>query len=491
MNIDDLPIQWQENKSSIIKVMGVGGGGGNAVTYMYQQGIHNVNFVICNTDPQALGASCVPVKIQMGDLGAGGDPEEGRKAALESLDKIREVLDTGTRMIFLTAGMGGGTGTGATPVIARLAKELGILTVAIVTIPFDFEGPVTRRKALDGISALKEHVDSLLMINNDKLFEMYGDMTVTDCFSKVDNVLTKAAKGIAEMITLPGKINVDFKDVNNTMVDGGITVMGSATASGENRAREAVEAALNSPLLNNNDITGARRILLNIISGTDENELTGNEVREITGFVTRSAKNASMKWGVGNDVSLGNSVCVTIVATDFCNSGFVDPDLGHLLDDPNSGPIRVYAGPVLDDPNSGPVRVVAGSNVPDEDRYILGAKSYDRKLSVEPGNIYVRETTAVKPIENNWFQSSIKFETDTLTDTAEREPSRAIPYVVDENMNIEYLDNTPAIIRNKIKLENRLSGTEKEVSKYTLSTDKKENTVRLRDNNSYIHDVVD
>ena len=471
MNIDDLPIQWQENKSSIIKVMGVGGGGGNAVTYMYQQGIHNVNFVICNTDPQALGASCVPVKIQMGDLGAGGIPEEGRKAALESLDKIREVLDTGTRMVFLTAGMGGGTGTGATPVIARLAKELGILTVAIVTIPFDFEGPISRKKALDGINALKEHVDSLLMINNDKLFEMYGDMTVTDCFSKVDNVLTMAAKGIAEMITLPGKINVDFKDVNNTMVGGGITVMGSATASGENRAREAVEKALNSPLLNNNDITGARRILLNIISGTDENELTGNEVREITGFVTRSAKNASMKWGVGNDASLGNAVCVTIVATDFFNSGFVDP--------------------VLEPPKPEPVKVVAGVNEPIEGKYVLNTKSYSKPQSVSQGNYYVRELTPAKPKETNWFQSSIEFETDTLIETAEREPTRAIPYVVDENINIDELDNVPAIIRNKVKVENRLSGTEKEVSKYTLSTDKKENTVRLRDNNSYIHDVVD
>jgi cell division protein FtsZ len=212
MNIDELPIQWQENKSSIIKVVGVGGGGGNAVTHMYRQGIHNVNFVICNTDAQALDASPVPVKIRIGDLGAGGDPELGRIAAMEALDKIREVLDTGTKMVFLTAGMGGGTGTGATPVIARVAKDLGILTVAIVTMPFAFEGPQRIAQAKEGINELKDFVDSLLIINNEKLREMYGDLTVIDAFEKADNVLTMAARGIAELITLPGIINVDFKD---------------------------------------------------------------------------------------------------------------------------------------------------------------------------------------------------------------------------------------------------------------------------------------
>ena len=473
MEEDFLNIAWQENKSSIIKVMGVGGGGGNAVTYMYQQGIHNVNFVICNTDAQALAKSPVPVKIRLGKsktegLGAGNKPDVGREAALDSLDEIREVLDTGTKMVFVTAGMGGGTGTGATPVIARIARELGILTVAIVTIPFNFEGPLRRKQALEGIDELKSHVDSLLVINNEKLREMYGDLTITDAFSKADNVLTMAAKGIAELITLPGRVNVDFADVSKIMTGGGITVMGSATASGENRAREAVEAALNSPLLNNNDITGARRILLNITSGTGENEVTMDELSVITDFVTRSSRNDEMIWGAGNDESLGDAVCVTIVATDFQNKCFVDPTLE-----------------------------ITNKSKPDREELQLKNENGTEKAIFE------------KPSANTQFGGSLKYEVrdkPTSTQTEIRwnpsetamavadEPvgctTRIIPSVVDENINIDELENIPAYIRKKIKIDNQLSGTENEVSKYTLASDK-ENTVRLRDNNSYLYDRVD
>jgi len=331
MNIEELPIQWEEHKSSIIKVLGVGGGGGNAVSYMYQQGIHNVNFVICDTDAQALNASPVPVKISMGVLGAGGDPKLGRMAAMKALDKIREVLDTGTKMVFLTAGMGGGTGTGATPVIARLAKELGILTVAIVTMPFNFEGPVRIEQAKQGIYELKDHVDSFLVIKNEKLREMYGGLSLFEAFSNADNVLTMAAKGIAELITLAGNINVDFQDVNTTMTGGGITVMGSAAASGENRARKAVEAALRSPLLNNSDISGARRILLHIRSGTGKNEIKMEETTEITNYITRLTNKPSMIWGVGRDESLGEAVSVTIVATDFSKPRYFGKDMIYLI----------------------------------------------------------------------------------------------------------------------------------------------------------------
>jgi len=511
MNLEELPIQWEENKSSIIKVVGVGGGGGNAVSYMYQQGIHNVNFVICNTDAQALDASPVPVKIRMGDLGAGGDPELGRIAAMDSLDKIREVLDTGTKMVFLTAGMGGGTGTGATPVIARVAKELGILTVAIVTMPFNFEGPLRIEQAKQGINELKDHVDSLLIIKNEKLREMYGDQSVTDAFSKADNVLTMAAKGIAELITLPGIINVDFKDVNSTMAKGGITVMGSAVESGENRARKAVEAALNSPLLNNSDIAGARRILLNIRSGTGNNEIKMDEVTEITNFIIRSSKKPSMIWGVGKDEALGDAVSVTIVATDFSNNSFLDPEMDYLnpviSTDPPVPPVPpvppetpkpydphapfnestrgvyVYQKGVHQVVNNGPVKVVLGL-----DDFPVDVVKPEKTKQMQPvihETFFVRELQVAK-------QNKIKFDyagtdTDVAIETVER--IRAIPLVVDENVNIDELENIPALVRKQIKLENQLSGTEKEVSKYTLDT--KDNTPRIRENNPYIHDVVD
>ncbi|MDR1156009.1 MAG: cell division protein FtsZ [Bacteroidales bacterium] len=473
MNIDDLPIEWPENRSSIIKVVGVGGGGGNAVSYMYRQGIHNVNFVICNTDAQALAKSPVPVKIQLGKgktegLGAGNKPEVGREAALDSLDEIREVLDTGTRMVFVTAGMGGGTGTGAAPVIARVARELGILTVAIVTIPFRFEGMQRFKQALEGINELKEHVDSLLVINNEKLREMYGDLKIRDAFSKADNVLTMAAKGIAELITLPGDVNVDFADVSAIMTGGGITVMGSAAVSGANRAREAVEAALNSPLLNNNDITGARRILLNITSGTGDNEVTMDELTEITDYVTHSAKNASMIWGAGNDDSLGDAVCVTIVATDFPNSCFVDPAL-EITGKPKEKRVDVQLSG-----NSEP-----GKTTPRPDDHPL-----DTTLPGNPGKYTVRDKPASTQTEIKWNPSEAAVETETA------EWVRPVPSITDENANIDELENTPAYIRKKNKMDNRLSGTENEVSKYTLSSDK-ENTVRLRDNNSYLYDVVD
>ena len=466
MNIEDLPIIWSEtSQSSIIKVVGVGGGGGNAVNYMYQQGIHNVNFVVCNTDAQDLEKSPVPVKISLGKLGAGGDPEVAHKAAIEHLDKIREVLESGTKMVFLTAGMGGGTGTGATPVIARIAKEMGILTVAIVTIPFRHEGPKRFKQALEGINELKDHVDSLLVINNEKLFEMYGDLTITTAFSKADNVLTMAAKGIAELITLPGIVNVDFADVSSIMTGGGITVMGSATASGANRAHDAVEAALNSPLLNNSDITGARRILLNITSGKGENELTMGELGEITDFVTRMARNASMIWGTGNDESLGDAVCVTVVATDFPNKDYLDPTL-EIENKPE--PEKVPLSNTEIDADA-------------DDNY-----QYPDRV-VKHGNYFVRDKPTTVRTEINWEQAETL--TDVATETIEQD-MRVVPDLVAEGANIDELENIPAYIRKKKKLDNQLVGAEKEISKYTLSSDNI-NTVRLRDNNAYLYNRAD
>lgn len=317
-----------ENESSIIKVIGVGGGGGNAVNYMYQQGIKDVDFVICNTDAQALENSQIPVKIQLGESltegrGAGNKPERGAQSAIENLDDVNEVLSDNTKMVFITAGMGGGTGTGAAPVIAKAAKEAGILTVGIVTIPFRFEGRVRLNQALEGINKLKENVDSLLVINNEKLSEIYGDLKLSTAFSKADDVLATAAKGIAEIITLHGYINVDFEDVKTVMTDSGVAVMGSASAEGEDRAVMAIREALTSPLLNSNDVRGARNILLNISSGGEE--VTMDEVGEITDYVQEAVgDSASIIWGTGQDEALGNKVCVTIIATGFENGGITE-----------------------------------------------------------------------------------------------------------------------------------------------------------------------
>jgi cell division protein FtsZ len=313
----DLP----KEQSSIIKVIGVGGGGSNAVNHMYKQGINGVDFIVCNTDKQALEISPVPVKIQLGGsltqgLGAGSIPEMGRNAAIESIDMIREMLSNNTKMVFITAGMGGGTGTGAAPVIAQTCKDMGILTVGIVTIPFMFEGKRKRAQAEEGLEELKKNVDCLLVITNDKLREIYGNLSIAEAFGKADNVLTGAAKSIAELISLTKHMNVDFNDVNTAMKNSGVALMGSGTAEGDNRALKAIEHALNSPLLNDNDIRGARFVLLDITSG--KNELTMDEFGEITDLIQEATGNsADVKIGYGIDESLNEKVHITIIATGF------------------------------------------------------------------------------------------------------------------------------------------------------------------------------
>jgi cell division protein FtsZ len=307
--------------SSIIKVIGVGGGGSNAVNHMYRQGINGVDFIVCNTDKQALDMSPVPNKIVLGTTltegrGAGSLPEVGRNAAIENIEDIRKLLANNTKMVFITAGMGGGTGTGAAPIIAGIAREMGILTVAIVTVPFLFEGKKRRQQAEDGLEQLKQNVDTLLVVCNDKLREMYGNLKLSDAFSHADDVLAIAAKSIAEVISLTQQINVDFADVCTVMRNSGVAIMGSAMVSGENRSTRAVEMALNSPLLNDNNITGARYVLLNIISG--ENEITMDELGEITDYIQEAAgQTAEIIKGYGVDASLGDSVNVTIIATGF------------------------------------------------------------------------------------------------------------------------------------------------------------------------------
>lgn len=310
-----------KEQSSIIKVIGVGGGGGNAVKHMYDQGIKGVDFIVCNTDSQALDNNPVPTKIQLGaslteGRGAGSIPEVGRNAAIENIDEIKAILEKNTHMVFVTAGMGGGTGTGAAPVIAQTAKELGILTVGIVTIPFGFEGRKRKIQADAGIEAMRNAVDTLLIIKNDKLREIGGNLTLKDAFNHADEVLATAARGIAEVISVTGDINVDMNDVNTVMRDSGVAIMGSATAEGADRAAIAVEKALESPLLNDNNIEGARYVLLNITYG--DNDVLMDEITEITDYIQDAAgSTADVIWGHAKDESLGEKLCVTVIATGF------------------------------------------------------------------------------------------------------------------------------------------------------------------------------
>ena len=311
-----------DKADSIIKVIGVGGGGGNAVNHMYREGIHDVTFVLCNTDNQALNDSPVPVHLQLGKegLGAGNKPEKARQAAEETLDDIKYALSDGTKMAFITAGMGGGTGTGAAPVIARVSKELGILTVGIVTIPFRFEGDRKIDQALDGVEEMSKHVDALLVINNERLREIYPVLTVLDAFGKADDTLSIAAKSIAEIITNHGLINLDFNDVKTVLKDGGVAIMSTGYGEGDGRVKKAIDDALNSPLLNDNDIFNAKKILLSINFCNEKNDNSGlmmEEMNDVNDFMAKFGSDFEIKWGLALDPELGKRVKVTILATGF------------------------------------------------------------------------------------------------------------------------------------------------------------------------------
>lgn len=329
MDIEDdlvsLTLSEQAQEESIIKVIGVGGGGSNAVNHMYNQGIHGVEFVVCNTDIQALRMSRVRNRIQLGKeltegRGAGCRPEQGRLSAIESMDFIKTILQRNTHMVFITAGMGGGTGTGAAPEIARLAREMGILTIGIVTVPFNFEGKRKVEQAMAGIDELEEHVDALLIIANEKLREIYGDLKLSEAFAMADNVLTIAAKSIAEIITVKGYVNVDFADVRSVMQNSGVALMGAAEAEGDERALEALNAALVSPLLNSNDIRGASNVLLNILYGS--REVTMDEITLITDTLReRVGRSVDVIWGTGRDETLGEKLRVAVIATGFNGHG--------------------------------------------------------------------------------------------------------------------------------------------------------------------------
>ena len=316
-----IAFDFPASKPSIIKVIGVGGGGGNAVNHMYREGIHDVTYVLCNTDKKALNDSPVPNHLQLGKdgLGAGNRPERAKQAALESLDEIKQMLDDGTRMVFITAGMGGGTGTGAAPIIAQCAKDAGILTVGIVTIPFRFEGNNKIKQALDGVDEISKHVDALLVINNERLREVYPDLTVLNAFARADDTLSVAARSIAEIITMHGIMNLDFQDVTTVLKDGGVAIMSTGYGEGEKRVTKAINEALNSPLLNNNDIFNSKKVLLNInfCGDKDQDNLRMEEMNEVNDFMSRFNQDVETKWGLATDSSLGGKVKITLLATGF------------------------------------------------------------------------------------------------------------------------------------------------------------------------------
>lgn len=319
---DILDFGIEEPSNSIIKVIGVGGGGGNAVNHMYKEGIHDVNFVLCNTDAQALNDSPIPVHLQLGKegLGAGNKPAKAREAAEETLDDIKAMLSDGTKMAFITAGMGGGTGTGAAPVIAQVSKDMGILTVGIVTIPFRFEGDRKIDQALDGVEEMAKHVDALLVINNERLREIYPEMSLLNAFGKADDTLSVAAKSIAEIITVYGVINLDFNDVKTVLKDGGVAIMSTGYGEGEGRVKQAIEDALNSPLLNDNDIYNSKKILLSINFNSNNKENPGlamEEMNDVNEFMSRFGSDFELKWGLAIDPELDKKVKVTILATGF------------------------------------------------------------------------------------------------------------------------------------------------------------------------------
>lgn len=461
MNEEDLlKFGFPTERPSIIKVLGVGGGGSNAVNHMFKQGINDVDFIVCNTDVQALAKSPVPVKIQLGQtltegLGAGSYPEQGKQAAIESLNDIISVLSENTKMVFITAGMGGGTGTGAAPVIAKAAKELGLLTVAIVTIPFHFEGGRRFNQAIEGIRELKENVDSLLVINNEKLREIYGNLPASEGFSKADDVLTMGAKGIAEIITVSGHINVDFADVRTVMSNSGVAIMGIGEAEGENRAIEAIKKALSSPLLNNNEINGAKNVLLNITSG--ECEATMDEIGQISDYVQdATGSKADMIFGSCTNPALGSKISVTIIATGFGSSSI--PELNVIT--------------------------------PKKENKI-NTETKTQKVGIPKDNI-INNTNL--PFE----QKSIEFKENDISEnnvvtnpqnTLTNPQKQTILTDLENNEEIDKLSNIPAYKRKNIVVEDKNYSTSSDKSNYTIN--KTGNSTQLRENNSYLHDNVD
>ena len=541
-----------KEQSSIIKVIGVGGGGSNAVNHMYRQGIKGVDFIVCNTDHQALDISPVPTKIPLGQSltegrGAGSIPEIGKNAAIENLDEIKDILAKNTKMIFVTAGMGGGTGTGAAPVIAQTARDMGILTVGIITVPFTFEGRKRRTQAEDGIEQMRDAVDTLLVINNDKLREMFGNLSLVNAFEQADDVLAIAAKGIAEVISVTGQINVDFNDVNTVMKDSGVAIMGSAEAEGDDRATKCVEQALSSPLLNDNNIEGATYVLLNITYG--DKAVLMDEISDITDYIQEEAgSTADVIWGHGHDETLGEKLCVTIIATGFKTTphtglSFKAPEKKRMnLEDERPTEItQEIESPVGEEAiitvDNGP-KSIEDADENTTKKYFLEEDEVDHSTAEEKENSQnLTEKTAdyVSPnpspeLEKNDGKIRFLLEDDEVEDevddkeielkvdqkiedaksfqSQEENKLNEAKEIIDERLErikkatqklrsplgLNEMENVPAYKRRNIELDEVNPSSESDVSKYTLwesEDDNGEKRTGLSDNNSFLHDNVD
>ena len=544
-----MQFEMLKDKSSIIKVIGVGGGGGNAVNHMYRQGITGVDFIICNTDAQALEFSPIPNKVQLGaslteGMGAGSIPEVGKNSAIENIDDIKQMLGSTTKMLFITAGMGGGTGTGASPIIAKAAKELDILTVAIVTTPFAFEGKRRKMQANDGLDELKKYVDSYLVISNDRLREIFGNLTLGSAFSQADDILTTAAKGIAEIITVPGYINVDFKDVRTVMKDSGVSIMGSFACDGENRALNAVEGALASPLLKDNEIEGARYILLNISSGL--REVTMDEVTIITDYIQEKAGlSADLIWGNCIDENLEDKLSVTIIATGFQTTEQRDEEKKNVkkisMLTPEEAPlvrpvepVNSFIEPKAPVYTNEPV-MKAKEETKQSDLFGDLFNGNKNRNAEEPVNAVVRHTLLEEeaPFEESakdpGFEFEIKvaetdfvFETPAVVFNNDIVPQREeiVESGADDDKNdesiedqlkkskerilrlkdlsmklrtsngLQELENEPAYKRKQMNLQQVQHSSESQVSRFTLSNDE-DGSTEIRPNNSFLHDNVD
>ena len=541
-----------KEQSSIIKVIGVGGGGSNAVNHMYRQGIKGVDFIVCNTDHQALDISPVPTKIPLGQSltegrGAGSIPEIGKNAAIENLDEIKDILAKNTKMIFVTAGMGGGTGTGAAPVIAQTARDMGILTVGIITVPFTFEGRKRRTQAEDGIEQMRDAVDTLLVINNDKLREMFGNLSLVNAFEQADDVLAIAAKGIAEVISVTGQINVDFNDVNTVMKDSGVAIMGSAEAEGDDRATKCVEQALSSPLLNDNNIEGATYVLLNITYG--DKAVLMDEISDITDYIQEEAgSTADVIWGHGHDETLGEKLCVTIIATGFKTTphtglSFKAPKKKRMnLEDERPTEItQEIESPVGEETNitvDKEPKPVENVDETTTKKYFLEEEEVDHSIAEEKENSQIlteSNTDYIAPtpspelekndgkirflleddeVEDEVSEKEIELKVDQNTEESisfqsqEENKLNEAKEIIDERLErikkatqklrsplgLNEMENVPAYKRRNIELDDVNPSSESEVSKYTLwesEDDNGEKRTGLSDNNSFLHDNVD
>ena len=523
----DFEFQLPKNQSSQIKVMGIGGGGSNAVNYMFENGIKGVDFVICNTDLQALEASSIPTKIQLGEnltegLGAGSNPDVGMKAAQESSEKICELLDSNTKMLFITAGMGGGTGTGAAPVIAEIAREKGILTIAVVTHPFANEGGYRKQYAKDGLEELKKYVDTLLIINNDKLIEIYGDLTLTQAFGKANEVLNTATKGIAEVISQHLQVNIDLNDARKVLENSGTAVMGQAQATGENRAIEAVNDALDSPLLNDNDITGAEQVLLKIVSGVGEDEIKMSELSKIKNKIQQAAgRDVNIIEGIGFDEDLGSAVSVTVIATGFETKKVNEPVTIKLEDsdleiEDEIENIDTQQKLLLDEESIEFENHIIQENLLSSESETIKTDislDIDNEIIEKPEEIIsdflgenIEEETSISNSIDGNEENLIEFESQSKNTISEEvnisndqsmkiearereERLREISIKLRTPSGLTKLEDEPAYKRNNVNLEEGAHSSQDEVSHFSLSD--KDDDIILNDNNSYLHDNVD